>query len=69
VTSAQSAAEYPLGYSNIELQRLIRQSEFYAKFTEDVLRRAGLKSGMRVLDVGCGAGDVSKRKDRAILAL
>jgi protein-L-isoaspartate O-methyltransferase len=57
--SAQSAAEYALGYSAIELQRLIRQSEFYAEFTEDLIRRAGLKSGMRVLDAGCGAGDVS----------
>ena len=57
--SAQSAAEYPLGYSHIELQRLIRQSEIYAEFTEDVLRRAGLQFGMRVLDAGCGAGDVS----------
>jgi ubiquinone/menaquinone biosynthesis C-methylase UbiE len=59
VMSAQSAADYVLGYSDVELQRLIRQSEFYAEFTEDVLRRAGLKSGMRVLDAGCGAGDVS----------
>jgi ubiquinone/menaquinone biosynthesis C-methylase UbiE len=57
--NAQSAAEYPLGYSDVELQRLIRQSEFYAEFTEDVLRRAGLKSGMQVLDAGCGAGDMS----------
>jgi ubiquinone/menaquinone biosynthesis C-methylase UbiE len=57
--SAQSAAEYALGYSDIELHRLMRQSEFYAAFTEDVLRRAGLKFGMHVLDAGCGAGDVS----------
>ena len=57
--SAQSVAEYPLGYSHIELQRLIRQSEIYAEFTEEVLRRAGLQFGMRVLDAGCGAGDVS----------
>jgi SAM-dependent methyltransferase len=56
---APSEAEYPLGYSDVELKRLIQQSELYAEFTEDVLRRAGLKSGMRVLDAGCGAGDVS----------
>lgn len=55
----RTVASYALGYSDTELQRLIRQSEFYAEFTEDVLRRAGLKAGMRVLDIGCGAGDVS----------
>jgi len=38
--SAQSAVEYPLGHSHIELQRLIRQSEFYVEFTEELLRRA-----------------------------
>jgi hypothetical protein len=42
-------AEYAAG-------RLIRLSELYAEFTEDVLRRAGLKSGMRVFDVDCEGG-------------
>ena len=27
--------------------------------TEDVLRRAGIGPGVRVLDIGCGVGDVS----------
>jgi len=54
--TAQSAAEYALAYSDIELQRLIRLSELYAEFTEDVLRRAGLKSGMRVFDVDFEGG-------------
>jgi ubiquinone/menaquinone biosynthesis C-methylase UbiE len=51
--------EYALGYSDAELQRLIKQSAFYAEFTDDVLRRSGLVPGMRVLDIGCGVGDVS----------
>jgi hypothetical protein len=38
--SAQSAAEYPLGRSHIELQQLILQSGFYVAFTEELLRRA-----------------------------
>src|SRR5258708_521154 len=38
--------DYFFGHSKIELQRLIAQS-------------AGLRPGMRVLDLGCGAGDVS----------
>jgi SAM-dependent methyltransferase len=50
---------YVLGTSEVELQRLIDQSRFYGELTEEVLRRAGIGAGMRVLDVGCGAGDVS----------
>ncbi|MFE7753084.1 class I SAM-dependent methyltransferase [Streptomyces sp. NPDC057428] len=35
------------------------QARLYDPITEHVLRLAGLGRGMRVLDVGCGAGDVS----------
>jgi ubiquinone/menaquinone biosynthesis C-methylase UbiE len=48
-----------LGHSDHELERLEQQAQIFAETTEDILRRAGLKPGMRVLDVGCGAGDVS----------
>ena len=51
--------EYPLGYSHDEFERLERQSRFFGDLTEDMLRRAGIERGMRVLDVGCGVGDVS----------
>jgi ubiquinone/menaquinone biosynthesis C-methylase UbiE len=37
----------------------VDQSRFYGDLTEQVLLSAGITSGMRVLDVGCGAGDVS----------
>ena len=50
---------YPLGYSEVEARRLEQQAALYKELTEDVLRRAGLCAGMRVLDVGCGVGDVS----------
>lgn len=50
---------YVLGHSSHELNRLIHHSRFWGDLTEHVLRLAGLKPGMRVLDVGCGAGDVS----------
>jgi ubiquinone/menaquinone biosynthesis C-methylase UbiE len=57
--SERSAPAYVLGHADAELQRLAEQAAFYADLTEDAFRRAGLAPGMRVLDVGCGAGDVS----------
>jgi SAM-dependent methyltransferase len=50
---------YVLGHSDSELQRLAAQARYVGDLTEDVLRRAGLAPGMRVLDLGCGLGDVS----------
>jgi ubiquinone/menaquinone biosynthesis C-methylase UbiE len=52
-------AHYILGHSDQELARLERQAEIFSVETRDWLRRAGLKTGMHVLDVGCGVGDVS----------
>jgi cyclopropane fatty-acyl-phospholipid synthase-like methyltransferase len=54
-----AAGNYPLGYTDDEAQRLIEQAAYFEDLTVDVLRRAGLESGMRVLDLGCGVGDVS----------
>src|SRR5215813_14453376 len=50
---------YPLGYSAEEGRRLAAQAAMLEDLTLDVLRRAGLAPGMRVLDLGCGVGDVS----------
>jgi len=50
---------YVLGHSAEELNRLIDQARLFGELTEDVFVRAGIGPGMRVLDVGCGAGDVS----------
>ncbi len=56
----QSASpEYVLGRSEVESQRLIKQATFLRQSTERVFRKAGLSEGMHVLDLGCGAGDVS----------
>jgi SAM-dependent methyltransferase len=52
-------ASYALGYSETEFRRLELQGAFFHDLTHDVLRRAGITSGMRVLDVGCGVGDVA----------
>ncbi|MCI0619279.1 class I SAM-dependent methyltransferase [bacterium] len=50
---------YLLGHSNEEQQRLARQSSFFEDMTEFLLVKAGITSGMTVLDAGCGIGDVS----------
>src|SRR5215469_15923633 len=51
--------DYPLGYSEQEARRLADQGALLEDLTEDLLRRAGIVHGMRVLDIGCGVGDVS----------
>ena len=50
---------YILGHSEGERQRLIAQSSLYGSFTERLLIQAGIGKGMRVLDLGCGVGEVS----------
>jgi ubiquinone/menaquinone biosynthesis C-methylase UbiE len=52
-------SDYVLGHTPIEQQRLIRQARFLAPATEHFLQDAGIVSGMRVLDIGCGMGDVT----------
>jgi len=51
--------DYALGHAQPELDRLIFQGRFIGDLTGHMLHLAGLKPGMRVLDIGCGAGDVS----------
>ncbi len=50
---------YALGHAADELDRLITFGRFFGDLTEHVLHLAGLAPGMRVLDVGCGPGDVT----------
>jgi ubiquinone/menaquinone biosynthesis C-methylase UbiE len=54
-----NSSDYVLGHTQQELDRLISQGKFIGDLTEHVLRLAGINSGLRVLDIGCGAGDVS----------
>ena len=58
-TSQATDADYVLGRSEAERRRLVQQAAFLRPLTERILRAAGVGSGMRVLDVGCGMGDVS----------
>jgi len=52
-------ADYAFRRGRGEYDRLIDQAEIFGPLTERMLRRAGIGAGMHVLDVGCGAGDVS----------
>src|SRR3981081_663718 len=52
-------AKYILGHSQQEIGRLILQATILRPFTERLMRNAEIGPGMRVFDVGCGAGDVS----------
>jgi SAM-dependent methyltransferase len=50
---------YVLGHSRAELRRLMLQAAILRPITARLLREAGLTPGMRVLDLGCGSGDVA----------
>jgi ubiquinone/menaquinone biosynthesis C-methylase UbiE len=54
-----SADNYVLGHTPFAIQRLLRLGQIYHPFTRAMLVEAGLTTGMQVLDIGCGPGDVS----------
>ncbi|HEY6088733.1 MAG TPA: methyltransferase domain-containing protein [Gemmatimonadaceae bacterium] len=56
---AGSAPTYVLGHSDRELARLTAQARLIDPITRRFFRDAGIAPGMRVLDVGSGAGDVA----------
>lgn len=51
--------EYTMGRSKEETNRLIEQSQLYDRVTRRFLHETGLGAGMKVLDIGSGAGDVA----------
>lgn len=54
-----SSFPYVLGHSEAEIERLMGQARLIDPITERFFRAAGLVPGMRILDVGSGAGDVA----------
>jgi ubiquinone/menaquinone biosynthesis C-methylase UbiE len=58
-SNPSSDVPYILGHSDAELRRLMLQAALLKPITRRLLLEAGLQPGMRVLDIGCGSGDVS----------
>lgn len=59
MTTTDPAAGYVLGHSSAELERLQTQARMLAAPTGAFLSLAQITPGMRVLDLGSGAGDVA----------
>src|SRR5262245_15962840 len=59
MTTSLRSANYPLGHTDAEHERLIRQAAQVAPITERFFREAGFGPGQRVLDIGSGVGDVA----------
>lgn len=57
--SESPGPSYVLGHDPDELARLERQAAIYAAGTRALFVASGVGPGQRVLDLGCGAGDVS----------
>jgi ubiquinone/menaquinone biosynthesis C-methylase UbiE len=55
---AETKREYALGRSDREYARLALQADLLKPLTRRVFEDAGIAPGMRVLDLGSGAGDV-----------
>jgi SAM-dependent methyltransferase len=58
-SSSDRRESYALGRSAGETERLILQNQIYGPATRRLLTAAGITAGMRVLDLGSGAGDVA----------
>ena len=55
-----------MGHDDRERRRLSLQASILNPLSDQLLRRAGLSAGMRVLDIGCGVGELSMVSARLV---
>jgi ubiquinone/menaquinone biosynthesis C-methylase UbiE len=58
--------DYILGRTDSEIARLEIQATLFEPLTKYTLLNAGLKKGMKCIDIGCGSGSVSKLMARMV---
>ncbi len=51
---------YVIGVGKDDEERLLLLNELFGKTSKDLLLKAGLTQGMRVLEVGCGTGNMTR---------
>src|SRR5215470_9141262 len=56
---SETTTQYVMGHDDRERRRLSLQASILNPLSDQLLRRAGLSAGMRVLDIGCGVGELS----------
>ena len=56
---SQTPVGYVMGHDDRERRRLSLQASILNPLSDQLLRRAGLSPGLRVLDIGCGVGELS----------
>jgi 2-polyprenyl-3-methyl-5-hydroxy-6-metoxy-1,4-benzoquinol methylase len=64
--NSTSANGYAMGHTKTEEERLLLQSAFLEPSTRRLFELAGIGPGMKVLDLGCGAGDVAMLAARLV---
>jgi ubiquinone/menaquinone biosynthesis C-methylase UbiE len=55
----RSKHRYVLGHDALEIERLQLQAAVFSSVTQRLIEQSGIRVGMHVLDIGCGAGDVA----------
>lgn len=57
--NAARSPKYLMGHAGRELERLRLQSTILEPVSRRLLKEASIGPGQRMLDIGCGTGDVS----------
>src|SRR4029077_12828179 len=63
---SQTPTSYMMGHDDRERRRLSLQASILNPLSDQLLRRAGLSAGQRVLDIGCGVGELSMGAARVV---